>query len=230
MRRAGRGLRIAVRWKPTGEGRYARALVATAMSSGPEPVALELPVRYLGSVNVWLLTGEPLTLVDTGTGDARRARDARAPALAARRLDGRHRTGAAHTSSPRPHGPREPDPGALRGQDRSAPRDRRVGPAVRRSDRERSPFHSDADRRARGPGRADPEGRPLLRADHQGRPALRHRHRARRRGCDPGRQPPLADGVASRPQPRPTRCSSTTTPTLRWSAITCSPRSAPRSR
>jgi glyoxylase-like metal-dependent hydrolase (beta-lactamase superfamily II) len=38
----------------------------SALSSSAEPIALELPVRYLGSVNVWLLRGEPLTLVDTG--------------------------------------------------------------------------------------------------------------------------------------------------------------------
>jgi glyoxylase-like metal-dependent hydrolase (beta-lactamase superfamily II) len=31
-----------------------------------EPIQIPLPVAYLGSVNVWLLTGEPLTLVDTG--------------------------------------------------------------------------------------------------------------------------------------------------------------------
>jgi glyoxylase-like metal-dependent hydrolase (beta-lactamase superfamily II) len=31
-----------------------------------EPIALQLPLIYLGSVNVWLLRGEPLTLVDAG--------------------------------------------------------------------------------------------------------------------------------------------------------------------
>lgn len=31
-----------------------------------EPVQLQLPVPFLGTVNVWLLEGEPLTLVDTG--------------------------------------------------------------------------------------------------------------------------------------------------------------------
>lgn len=36
------------------------------MSTLPEPIALPLPLMYLGSVNVWLLTGDPLTLVDTG--------------------------------------------------------------------------------------------------------------------------------------------------------------------
>ena len=36
------------------------------MTGAPEPVALQLPLKYLGSVNVWLLRGEPLTLVDTG--------------------------------------------------------------------------------------------------------------------------------------------------------------------
>lgn len=34
---------------------------------------LELPVPWLGSVNVWLLEGEPLTLVDTGPANARAA-------------------------------------------------------------------------------------------------------------------------------------------------------------
>jgi glyoxylase-like metal-dependent hydrolase (beta-lactamase superfamily II) len=32
----------------------------------PDPVQLPLPVPFLGTVNVWLLEGEPLTLVDTG--------------------------------------------------------------------------------------------------------------------------------------------------------------------
>ena len=32
----------------------------------PDVAHLEVPVPYLGSVNVWLLRGEPLTLIDTG--------------------------------------------------------------------------------------------------------------------------------------------------------------------
>ena len=31
-----------------------------------EVAQIAVPVPYLGSVNVWLLPGEPLTLVDTG--------------------------------------------------------------------------------------------------------------------------------------------------------------------
>jgi glyoxylase-like metal-dependent hydrolase (beta-lactamase superfamily II) len=31
-----------------------------------DPIRIELPLAYLGSVNVWLLLGEPLTLIDTG--------------------------------------------------------------------------------------------------------------------------------------------------------------------
>jgi glyoxylase-like metal-dependent hydrolase (beta-lactamase superfamily II) len=34
-----------------------------------DPFQLRLPVPYLGSVNVWLLGGDPLTLVDTGPGN-----------------------------------------------------------------------------------------------------------------------------------------------------------------
>jgi glyoxylase-like metal-dependent hydrolase (beta-lactamase superfamily II) len=30
------------------------------------PIQIELPLAYLGSVNVWLLQGDPLTLIDTG--------------------------------------------------------------------------------------------------------------------------------------------------------------------
>ena len=38
------------------------------------PIAqLQLPVPWLGSVNVWLLEGEPLTLVDTGPSNGRAA-------------------------------------------------------------------------------------------------------------------------------------------------------------
>ncbi len=36
------------------------------LSLAPEPIRLELPLAYLGSVNVWLLRGDPLTLIDTG--------------------------------------------------------------------------------------------------------------------------------------------------------------------
>ena len=36
------------------------------LSSAAEPIRIELPLAYLGSVNVWLLLGEPLTLIDTG--------------------------------------------------------------------------------------------------------------------------------------------------------------------
>ena len=32
---------------------------------------LQLPVPWLGSVNVWLLAGDPLTLVDTGPSNAK---------------------------------------------------------------------------------------------------------------------------------------------------------------
>src|SRR6266516_4313365 len=35
-----------------------------------EVAQLRLPVPYLGSVNVWLLEGDPLTLVDTGPANA----------------------------------------------------------------------------------------------------------------------------------------------------------------
>lgn len=34
------------------------------------PTQIELPLAYLGSVNAWLLQGEPLTLIDTGAGNA----------------------------------------------------------------------------------------------------------------------------------------------------------------
>ena len=34
-----------------------------------EPVAIPLPLRHIGTVNAWLLRGEPLTLVDTGPRD-----------------------------------------------------------------------------------------------------------------------------------------------------------------
>ena len=35
-----------------------------------EVAQLQLPVPYLGSVNLWLLEGDPLTLVDTGPNNA----------------------------------------------------------------------------------------------------------------------------------------------------------------
>lgn len=36
------------------------------LSRAQDPIQLELPLAYLGSVNAWLLPGEPLTLIDTG--------------------------------------------------------------------------------------------------------------------------------------------------------------------
>jgi glyoxylase-like metal-dependent hydrolase (beta-lactamase superfamily II) len=36
------------------------------LTSAPDPIQLELPLAYLGSINAWLLQGEPLTLIDTG--------------------------------------------------------------------------------------------------------------------------------------------------------------------
>ncbi len=36
------------------------------MTLAPEVVGIPIPLEFLGSVNVWLLMGEPLTLVDTG--------------------------------------------------------------------------------------------------------------------------------------------------------------------
>lgn len=38
----------------------------TSIRCQPEPAQLLLPVPFLGTVNVWLLEGEPLTLIDTG--------------------------------------------------------------------------------------------------------------------------------------------------------------------
>jgi glyoxylase-like metal-dependent hydrolase (beta-lactamase superfamily II) len=50
------------------------------------PVPLPLPVPYLGTVNVWLLPGEPLTLIDTGPANED-ALDALETGLAAHGLD-----------------------------------------------------------------------------------------------------------------------------------------------
>src|SRR5919198_3894519 len=33
------------------------------------PVAIPLPLAHVGSVNAWLLRGDPVTLIDTGPGD-----------------------------------------------------------------------------------------------------------------------------------------------------------------
>jgi glyoxylase-like metal-dependent hydrolase (beta-lactamase superfamily II) len=43
-----------------------KSLKLTATSAPCQPAQLALPVPYLGTVNLWLLQGEPLTLVDTG--------------------------------------------------------------------------------------------------------------------------------------------------------------------
>jgi glyoxylase-like metal-dependent hydrolase (beta-lactamase superfamily II) len=43
-----------------------KSLKLAATSAPCQPAQLALPVPYLGTVNLWLLEGEPLTLVDTG--------------------------------------------------------------------------------------------------------------------------------------------------------------------
>src|SRR3954454_24878482 len=34
-----------------------------------DPIAIPLPLAYVGSVNAWLLRGDPVTLIDTGPRD-----------------------------------------------------------------------------------------------------------------------------------------------------------------
>ena len=50
----------------TGDHADRRLNRAGSRSGAAEPIQLELPLAYLGSVNAWLLLGEPLTLIDTG--------------------------------------------------------------------------------------------------------------------------------------------------------------------
>src|SRR3954453_15074676 len=55
---------------PTGSGRSAcRLSYLNSNQTMHAPVRIPLPLPHIGSVNAWLLPGEPLTLIDTGPCD-----------------------------------------------------------------------------------------------------------------------------------------------------------------
>ena len=73
------------------------------------------PCPILGTVNVWLLEGDPLTLVDTGPCERRVARGARGGARGARALARGDRARPAHPPPPRSLGARRCDRGERSG-------------------------------------------------------------------------------------------------------------------
>ena len=166
-------------------------------TSDRTPAQLLIPVPFLGTVNLWLLRGEPLTLVDTGprSDEALWALEQAAPRPRARRRG--HRAAAAHAPSSRPHRSRRPDQGALGRARRRARRDRRVGRRLPRAGRRRAPLHgSDCSRRTASPSRlvADTAAvlgahRPRERGLRDGRRAARRRRDRRGRPDAPRRAP-----------------------------------------
>ena len=174
-------------------------------------VAIPLPLAHVGSVNAWLLLGDPVTLIDTGPRDdgALAALEAGLRARGAARRG--HRAAARDASPPRPRRPRRDDPAPLgRGRRRARPDGRlcrallgrgRGGPPVR-------PRADDASRRA-GPGRRRHRGvLGLHPRDDRGLPRRRapgrRRSRARGRAQPPGRRAtrPQHDGHAVRRRAR----------------------------
>ena len=118
----------------------------------PTSAQLPIPVPFLGTVNLWLLEGDPLTLVDTGPRATRRsaALERQLAAARARRRGHRARCCSRTTTSTTPA-----SPAAIK--ERSGARvaalggDGRVGRRLPRAGRRRAPLHGAAARRARRP-------------------------------------------------------------------------------
>ena len=174
------------------------------------PVRIPLPLPHIGSVNAWLLRGDPLTLVDTGPRDDEALAALEAGLRARRRAARGHRARAGHAPPPRPQ----------RASPRRSPRAR--APASPPTSA-RPPTARDYDERGEAdrrfslalmrhhgvPGAGDRRQRGLLGLHPRAVGRLRRRRRARRRRDDPRRRPRPARRGAARATARPTRCSST---------------------
>ena len=185
---------------------------------------IEIAVPYLGTVNVWLLEGDPLTLVDTGPANAEslEALEAALDALGTRLEDDRAR--AAHAPPPRSlrsrraRSRRAPAPGSPRRRARR----RGASSYHERAALERA-FGRAPPRRARRPAERDRGERAVLGAHRPEQRGLRDDRRPRRRRRRPGRRPRATGSSNVRGTASPTRSSSTTTTASRSSATTCSP-------
>ena len=186
---------------------------------------IEIAVPFLGSVNVWLLEGDPLTLVDTGPantaslGALETALHAVGYSIAEielvllthHHLDHSGLAGAIAAGS-------EARIAATAGRQHGA----RATTSVRALE---ASLRTPPPRRARRPPEGDRSERGLLRAHHPQQRELpdRPRPRAKETSFTPGAA--TIESSSARGTARPTRSSSTTSAALRSSATTCSRRS-----
>ena len=161
---------------------------------------IEIAVPYLGTVNVWLLEGDPLTLVDTGPGNAASLEALEAALESARALGRGGRAGPAHAPPPRSLRPRRCDRDGLGGPDRRDGGHGCVGIELPRAGRARSGVRTPPARRARRPGGRDRVERAVLGAHHPEQRELRDDRRPPRRRRRPGRRPRLPRRRAPGPQ------------------------------
>ena len=195
------------------------------------PFASRSRSPHIGSVNAWLLRGDPLTLIDTGPRD-----DAALAALEAglRRAGVRargHRAGARHAPPPRPRRPRRDDRAPLGRHVAALDRAADYGGALRRArSRPTGGSRSRSCATTACPDAGHRRQRGLLGLHPRSRRRPSAPTSARRRRAHPRRRPRPARRRAARATARPTRCSSTTRRASRSSATTCSPRSPPTRR
>ena len=164
-----------------------------------DPIRIPLPLPHIGSVNAWLLRGDPLTLIDTGPCD-----DAALTALEAglRRAGVRargHRARAGHAPSPRPQRARGDDRRALGRADRRLRARGRLRRALRRARRGRPALLARADAPPRRARSRDRRHRGVLGVHlrRESDPYARRRRAGRRRDASA----PAAATCASSPGP-----------------------------
>ena len=163
-------------------------------------VQIQAPLPHIRSVNIWLLRGSPLTLIDTGP----RSDEALEALEAGLSREGRsrrgHRARDPHTPPPRSFGPGRDDRrtvGSSRGCARSR---RRLWRALRRSLGGRSLLLARADAPSRGARLRDRCQRRLLGLHPRHVRAVRDRRGAVRWRCDRGRRARSARAGEAGPQ------------------------------
>ena len=163
-------------------------------------VQIQAPLPHIKSVNIWLLRGAPLTLIDTGprSEEALSALEAGLgrEGLRIEDIELRH----PDPPPPGPLGARRHDRGPLRSEGRGARSSRRLRRALLRAVRERPLFLTRADAPPWGAGVGDGRQRGILGVHPRHVGALHHRRAPRRRRSRPGRRPRPTRPRAARPQ------------------------------
>ena len=148
-----------------------------AVNAADRVSQLRIPVPWLGSVNVWLLEGDPLTLVDTGPSNATAAA-ALDEELARQVTRSRTSSSPPHAPSPRSLRPGRRRSASVRRAGRCASRGGGVGPRLPQRACRRAPLHRAA-AAAHGVRRADRGDRAVLRVHLSRKRGLHDRRRAR---------------------------------------------------